>query len=879
MAGNRPTGRKTNVTGGGSGNLGRRGSGLGGGPVGNANRPGFGSSGSSGTGSGNRGSSGGGGLGCLLAGLLGSILLKKNSSGTATTAKKSGCLTKIIILVIVIVIGYFLFKSCGSGIMDAIQNITGSSSSSNDLLSLVTGSNTDTDTDTSSSGSDLLSLFTGSTGDATSTTSSGNTTSSSDYKAHAAVTEVSSKAREKYTKLKGNGQDTVTVLIYMCGTDLESEGGMATADLQEIVHSELSDNVNVIIETGGAKKWNNTIMSSSSNQIYQITANAQKTGNGLLCLEKNLGKKSMTDPATLSEFIKYGKTNFAADRYFLILWDHGGGSISGYGYDELFPSGTMTIDEISTALKDGGVKFDFVGFDACLMATLETALVIEPYSDYMIASEATEPGTGWYYTTWLSAVSANTSLSTVEIGKTIIDDFITDSAKKDPTSKATLSLIDLAELKGTVPSSFKTFAQSTSALLNSDDYQKVSDARSSARDFSSSTKINQIDLIHFAENLNTEESSELAQTLRGCIKYNRICASMTNANGISIYFPYQSLGKVNNALSTYSKIGMDEEYTDCIKSFASLAAGGQIVASESNPGTSLFDMLSGSESSGGLGSLLGGLTGSTGSGTSVLSSDTVSTLLGSFLGSSSSTTSGDNGFSAGDILSWFNKDRALEASEYYAQNSITADDFAYSDEDGKAILILPEEKWSLVTSVAVSAFIDDGEGYIDLGVDNVYEYTAAGDLILDYSGNWIAINGQVTPYYLLSEETEGDTYCYTGYVPAMLNGTRVNLLIVFDNNHPDGAIAGAITDYQDTTEAVAKVNMSLNPGDTIDLLCDYYDYDGNYDDSYMFGDQIIVPEDGALIISNVSTGDAPIISMMRLTDIYGNEIWTQGLRN
>ena len=60
----------------------------------------------------------------------------------------------------------------------------------------------------------------------------------------------------------------------------------------------------------------------------------------------------------------------------------------GYGYDEKYPGqGSMTLDEINTALENAGVKFDFIGFDACLMATAETALVCSEYADYMIASE------------------------------------------------------------------------------------------------------------------------------------------------------------------------------------------------------------------------------------------------------------------------------------------------------------------------------------------------------------------------------------------------------------------------------------------------------------------------------------------------------------
>ena len=108
----------------------------------------------------------------------------------------------------------------------------------------------------------------------------------------------------------------------------------------------------------------------------------------LACLEKDLGAVSMTDPSTLYGYIRWCEQKFPASRYGLILWDHGGGSVSGYGYDEKFASaGSMSLSGVDRALGDAGVKFDFVGFDACLMATAETALMLAEHADYLIASE------------------------------------------------------------------------------------------------------------------------------------------------------------------------------------------------------------------------------------------------------------------------------------------------------------------------------------------------------------------------------------------------------------------------------------------------------------------------------------------------------------
>ena len=82
------------------------------------------------------------------------------------------------------------------------------------------------------------------------------------------------------------------------------------------------------------------------------------------------------------------------------MWDHGGGSVSGFGYDENNPDeeDTLTLKEIKKALKNIDEKLEFIGFDACLMSNFELAYTIKDKAKYLIASEETEPGTGWYYT-------------------------------------------------------------------------------------------------------------------------------------------------------------------------------------------------------------------------------------------------------------------------------------------------------------------------------------------------------------------------------------------------------------------------------------------------------------------------------------------------
>ena len=662
---------------------------------------------------------------------------------------------------------------------------------------------------------------------------------------------VSEMAEDKRTTLLGNGNDTATVMIYVLGTDLESKSGMATGDIMEMTRATIADNVNVIIETGGTKTWKNDIISNKTNQRYQVAS------DGLLLLEEDLGKKSMVDPDTLSDFIKYCKSNFPANRYELILWDHGGGSLTGFGYDEYFPNDHMTLDEVQEALEDGNTLFDFIGFDACLMGTLETAIVLAPYADYMIASEETEPGIGWYYTDWLSVLSMDTSIATIDLGKQIIDDYIYHVTDKTPRSQGTLSLIDLGELRGTIPRALQDFAVNANELIGQEDYQKISDARAGTKEFSKAHQLNQIDLIDFALKMDTEESLVLAETLQSIVKYNRTTRNISNANGVSIYFPYNSLSKLSSMIDTYEEIGMNDEYSDVIKSFASVAAGGQVVSSGSG---NL------------LGSLLGG---STSEQQPSNSSGMVGNLLSSFLsgGDFSSITGGI----AGAASNWFKPEVAEQSTEYYEENLLNTEELVLSGKNGQRVLELSEKQWDLIQSLELNVFIDDGEGFIDLGLDNVFDYNSDGDLIMEYDQTWLTLNGNIVSYYMVADESDDDNYYVKGRVPAFLNGQLVDIIIVFDDVNPYGSVVGAQVNYGDNGEsdALGKGLLDIYQGDVIDFICDYYTYDGEYNDSYYLGNQYVAT--GNWSVENLSIAEYDYRMTYRITDIYNNQYWTPSI--
>ncbi len=641
-------------------------------------------------------------------------------------------------------------------------------------------------------------------------------------------TSVAQDAREKYTKLLGDGRDTVTLMVYMCGTDLESRSGMGTADLQEMLRAEFGENVNLLVYTGGCRAWKNTAVSSATNQVWQVK------GGQLQCLQSDLGSIPMTKPEALAGYISWCAQKYPASRYGLILWDHGGGSVSGYGYDEKFASsGSMSLGGLDSALKAAGVRFDFIGFDACLMATVETALCMAPYADYLIASEETEPGVGWYYTDWLTAFGQDASMPTIQFGRNIVGSFVETCGEKCRGQLTTLSVTDLAELEHTLPKPLSAFFESCARQIRQQQYQAVSTARGGAREFAQSSQIDQIDLAHMAKNLDTREGQALASALLGAVKYNRTSSNMTNAFGLSVYFPYRKTSAVGQAVSTFEGIGMDEAYTKCIRQFADVAISGQAASgSTGSPLSSLLGMAGGN--AGGMGDL--------------------SALLGELLGGRSLDME--------------------DPEEYFAAHRLREEDLVWeTGTGGVPVLRLEEDQWALVESIDLNLFYDDGEGFIDLGLDSVFEFDDNGGLLGKNDGTWLAINGQPVAYYHTVTVDDGDSYSITGRVPVLHNGTRAELILVFDSDRPKGYVAGLQPVYREgETDTIAKSLGELAPGDTLEFLCDYYSYEGDYEDSYLLGEPLVVTEEG-LTISDVPL-EGRTQAAYRLTDLYNQHYWT-----
>lgn len=347
-----------------------------------------------------------------------------------------------------------------------------------------------------------------------------------------------------YFTPQNGGAARTTVMFYVIGSDLETDDGAVTTDIGEILSAADNRDLNIVFQTGGCLEWQSDAFTDGKAERFRAE-------DGGLTFLGDLGAADMLDPATLSSFIRWSAEEYPADRYILILWDHGGGVLDGFGYDEIFPDSSLGIDDLASALKDGGVKFDIVGFDACFMATLETAYALEPYADYLISSEESEPSDGWDYTEWIAGLSLDPSTPTLSLAEKLISGYVSvDSEDGDVRS---LSLVDLREIP--------YVAGKLRDLLCGDgapDPEEVASERAALTEFGGKY-YDQVDLYDFADRFDTPAGKALCAAVSSAVKLNG--SNFYGANGLSLYFPcHYPYAFHDNAAVTLNAIGFPEEY-------------------------------------------------------------------------------------------------------------------------------------------------------------------------------------------------------------------------------------------------------------------------------------------------------------------------------
>ena len=245
---------------------------------------------------------------------------------------------------------------------------------------------------------------------------------------------------EEYDK-----NDTWAIYWYLCGSDLETDAGLATTDLYEMMEVTLPDNVFVVIEAGGSETWHNEFV--DENYINRFLY----SGNDLYKLE-TLPSRNMGDKKSFEDFLRFCTEEFPADHQAVILWNHGGGSVAGVIFDELYGNESLSLHDMRYAfdavfqLSEKNPPIELIGFDACLMATVDTAYMFRDIAKYMVASQETEPGCGWNYTGFLQALADNPGLNGAMLGKIICDTYAEGCNEIYQGGEITLSVIDLGRI-------------------------------------------------------------------------------------------------------------------------------------------------------------------------------------------------------------------------------------------------------------------------------------------------------------------------------------------------------------------------------------------------------------------------------------------------
>ena len=124
----------------------------------------------------------------------------------------------------------------------------------------------------------------------------------------------------------------------------------------------------------------------------------------------NRAAADMGDWHELSEFIRWTKANYPAEKYFLSIWNHGYGwkpvddanshamkprRVRGISSDDQTGNEISTQDMARALARAGGV--DVLAYDACLMQGVETAYEVRKHADFVVGSEAMEPGSIQHY--------------------------------------------------------------------------------------------------------------------------------------------------------------------------------------------------------------------------------------------------------------------------------------------------------------------------------------------------------------------------------------------------------------------------------------------------------------------------------------------------
>ena len=713
-----------------------------------------------------------------------------------------------------------------------------------------------------------------------------------------------------------------TVLVYICGSDLESDGGQASDDIREMVISGVgsSPDVNVLIATGGSRGWQRYGISARTVQYFRI-------GSGGPELLLDAGRQSMGDAATLSGFIRYGLSAAPARKTALVIWDHGGGPVFGLCNDENFGDDGLTLSELRLGLT-GGLqygKLDVIAFDCCLMNCVDLCADLVGIADYAVLSQELVSGTGFDYDAWMKPLILDPGLSAEKAAVSMVETYVADNTKGRHTETATMSVIRTDRMPRVLAAA-DAFSASLSGLLRTNP-AGVARLRTKLVSFGEFIDEDASDLVDVEEMcgvfsaLLPEECAELKAAAREAVVVSLASEDIAgHAHGLSFFFPYATVRwDRQDILAHYG--ARDGSYAGLVVAMASQSSGYGMTASSYTP-SEFYSYDEEGGSSGAFCDIWNGCFGEYASAGEI--SDTFGGNIWAGLDPSSGPVwqsiasggvwSGYPGSSpaaappSGGIWAGFSRETpppAAQASpvpsspdllniwqgllapgaEYYqpgeananvqpgVSDAVSAGDvITEANEYFSSAVLSSQMIWSLrlnrddldhLSSAGGVLSRKDGDEVIRLG--NLGRTTidwSTGLVFSMFDGSWPTLEGQMVRAEFLYTDGDGNTRFV---IPAKVNGLRMYLLGV---RAGDGncAILGATQGYDENGLAI-RGTIPLEAGMTVRPLFTAYSADGTGRE--FEGPTVSVPAEGlSLSWEKIPAGD--YLYCFALTDLEGN---------
>jgi hypothetical protein len=381
-----------------------------------------------------------------------------------------------------------------------------------------------------------------------------------------------------------SGTPKWTYLVYMAGDN--NLAPAALMDLQEMETVGSTSAVNVVVQAklNPAQLINAgldaTLANNIGNSVYRakIVKN-NSPANTLLAsnFQAVAGVSNMADKATLTGFITWAKQNYPADNYALVLWSHGNGwktipisqglPTRGALADDTSGS-TMTMQDITTAIKNSGTHFGVINFDACLMAMYEVAYSLKDAADYLVASEEVEPGQGDDYNRVLTSLTGTPAQTPNQVAQMVATKFRDSYAALTPQGKdnVTKSAVDLTKLAALKTALDDFAAYLTANLAGSGTLRPSIQAARNASTTLSFNKTNR-DLGLFLSALKNQPSGDttlsakitaVQSALTAAVIKNESYSPATSAaltvSGLSIFLPVEG-DYLDTDLAAYQALG------------------------------------------------------------------------------------------------------------------------------------------------------------------------------------------------------------------------------------------------------------------------------------------------------------------------------------